>query len=475
MIRTRFAPSPTGYMHIGNLRTALYEYLIAKHYGGRFILRIEDTDQGRQVEGSVDVIYNTLKIAGLQYDEGPDAGGDYGPYVQSLRKDIYIKYARELADNGKAYYCFCGKERMEAQDEHEKYDRSCLHLSASEIQAKLASKAPYVIRQLIPEGESRFLDLVYGDITVNNDELDDQVLIKSDGMPTYNFANVVDDHLMEITHVIRGNEYLSSTPKYNLLYEAFGWPIPIYIHLPLILNAKGEKLSKRKGDASFEDLISQGFLPEAIINYIALLGWSPSENKEIFSLPELIEHFDETRLSKAPSVFDIKKLTWMNGEYLKKIEPDKFYEMSLPVLKSSVKTPGIDLFYVSSMVQTRINFIYEIPPLVDFIDKLPDYEAGLYTHKKMKTNSEISIASLKQALPVLSGLSIWDTTRVQAALSALVQSMGIKNGQMLWPIRTALSGKPTSFCGAAELCALLGKEESLKRIRYGIAILEAVK
>ena len=471
MIRTRFAPSPTGYMHIGNLRTALYEYLIAKHYGGRFILRIEDTDQNRQVEGSVDVIYNTLKIAGLQYDEGPDIGGDFGPYIQSLRKDIYLKHARELVEKGKAYYCFCGKERMDAPDVYEKYDRRCLYLPASEIQAKLASNSTYVIRQLIPEGESRFLDLVYGDITVNNDEMEDQVLIKSDGMPTYNFANVIDDHLMGITHVIRGNEYLSSTPKYNQLYEAFGWPIPIYIHLPLILNANGEKLSKRKGDASFEDLLSQGFLAEAIINYLALLGWSPESNKEIFSLAELIEQFDETRLSKAPSVFDIKKLTWMNGEYIKRIDPGKFCEMSLPVLKSSIITPGVDLCYVSAMVQTRINFIHEIPSLVDFIDKLPNYEAELYTHKKMKTNTDISITSLNQAASVLNGVSIWDTNHIHDALSALVQSMGIKNGQMLWPVRTALSGKPTSFCGAAELCALLGKEESLKRIRYGIALL----
>ena len=474
MIRTRFAPSPTGYMHIGNLRTALYEYLIAKHYDGKFILRIEDTDQNRQVEGSVEVIYNSLKAAGLRYDEGPDIGGEYGPYVQSLRKDIYLKYAKELIANGKAYYCFCGKERLTELNEYEKYDRRCLRLTSEEIQTKLESNTPYVIRQLIPEGETRFTDQVFGEIIINNDELDDQVLIKSDGMPTYNFANVIDDHLMEITHVIRGNEYLSSTPKYNLLYEAFGWPIPVYIHLPLILNSNGEKLSKRKGDASFEDLISLGFLPEAVVNYIALLGWSPPDNTEIFSLSGLVEAFDETRLNKSPSVFDIQKLTWMNGEYIKKIDPAKFYEISLPILKSSVKTPGIDLFDVSEMVQTRINFIHEIPPLVDFIDKLPDYKAELYTHKKMKTNGENSLVNLKQALRVLEGLEPWDLTHINDALAGLVLSMGIKNGQMLWPVRTAISGKPTSPCGAVELCVLLGKDESLKRIKHGLVVLEEI-
>jgi glutamyl-tRNA synthetase len=460
-------------MHIGNLRTALYEYLIAKHYGGRFILRIEDTDQNRWVDGSVEAIHNTLITAGLRYDEGPDIGGEYGPYVQSRRKDIYLKYAQELVANGKAYYCFCGKECLDALTEHEKYDRRCLNLTAEEIQAKLASGAPYVIRQLIPDGETRFLDLVFGDITINNDELDDQVLIKSDGLPTYNFANVIDDHLMEITHVIRGNEYLSSTPKYNLLYDAFRWKIPVYIHLPLILNANGEKMSKRKGDASFEDLLAQGFLPEAVVNYIALLGWSPADNNEIFSLPELIEQFDETRLSKAPSAFDTRKLTWINGEYIKKLAPEAFQAMSLPVLKSAVKTPGIDLVSVSEMVQTRINFIYEIPQLVDFIDKLPDYGAELYTHKKMKTNTENSLANLKHALTVLYGLNLWDLTHIHDALAGLVESLGIKNGQMLWPVRTALSGKPSSPCGAAELCALLGKDESLKRIQMGIALLES--
>jgi len=460
-------------MHVGGLRTALYEFLVAKHYGGKFILRIEDTDQNRFVEGSVDTIYNALKTAGLQYDEGPDIGGEYGPYVQSGRKEIYLKYAKELITKGKAYYCFCDKERLSAFNEHDKYDRHCLSLSAGDVQAKLAANTPYVIRQIIPEGETRFLDLVYGDITISNDELDDQVLIKSDGLPTYNFANVIDDHLMEISHIMRGNEYLSSTPKYNLLYDAFGWQIPVYIHLPLIVNIHGEKLSKRKGDSTFEDLLSQGYLPEAIVNFMALLGWSPSDNTEIFSLAELIKVFDENRINKSPSIFDTQKLTWMNGEHMKRIDPDKFYEMSLPVLKSAIKTPGIDLRSVSEMVRTRINFIHEIPPLVDFIDKLPEYDAELYTHKKMKTNAENSSVNLKQALQALESLGSWDLSSIQDTLSALVQSLGIKNGQMLWPVRTALSGKPASPCGAAELCVLLGKDESLKRIRQGIELLLA--
>jgi len=470
MIRTRFAPSPTGYMHIGNLRTALYEYLIAKHHGGKFILRIEDTDQSRLAEGSIDAIYKNLKAAGLHHDEGPDIGGEYGPYVQSQRKDNYLKYAKELINNGKAYYCFCNKERLSALGEHEKYDRHCLKMGSEEIREKIESNVQYAIRQLIPKGESTFTDMVFGEITINNDELDDQVLIKSDGMPTYNFANVIDDHLMKITHIIRGNEYLSSTPKYNMLYNEFGWPIPKYIHLPLILNEKGEKLSKRKGDATFDDLLSQGFLPEAVVNYIALLGWSPPDNQEIFSLPELVEQFDETRLNKAPATFDIQKLTWMNGEYMKRMDPAKFYDINRTVLESTIKSPGIDLQAVSSMVQTRINFIHEIPSLVDFIDELPNHDVELYIHKKMKTNLENSLTSLENALPILEELSDWNSSHIYDALIALVKSMGIKNSQMLWPVRTALSGKPTSPCGASELCVLLGKDETLRRIRHGIEV-----
>ncbi|MDR3238777.1 MAG: glutamate--tRNA ligase [Clostridiales bacterium] len=478
MIRTRFAPSPTGYMHIGNLRTALYEYLIAKKAGGRFILRIEDTDQNRQVEGAVEMIYSTLQAAGLQHDEGPDIGGAYGPYIQSERKEIYLRLARELIQKGKAYYCFCGKERLEALTDDRgigKYDRRCLPLTKERIQENLAQNMPYVIRQIIPEGETSFHDEVFGEITVPNGELDDQILIKSDGLPTYNFANVADDHLMGITHVIRGSEYLSSTPKYNLLYEAFGWPVPAYIHLPLILNANGEKLSKRKGDASFEDLTAMGFLPEAIVNYIALLGWSPAENREIFTLAELVDCFDTAGLSKSPSIFDIQKLTWMNGEYFKRMDPEAFYAMSLKALREAVRTPGVDLRAAAEMARTRVNFLHEIKTLFGFMDSLPAYDERLYEHKKMKTSLGNSLDNLQKALPVLESLEIWQGENIHAALMALIGELGVKNGQMLWPIRTALSGQPSSPCGAIELCALLGKGETLRRIRLGVDLLEKAR
>jgi glutamyl-tRNA synthetase len=458
-------------MHIGNLRTALYEYLIAKRYGGIFILRIEDTDRNREVYGAVEKIRQTLRTAGLAYDEGPDAGGEFGPYVQSERVEIYMRHAQELVDKGKAYYCFCDKKRLESLDDglgNSKYDRRCLNLSKEEVKRNLDDGIPWVIRQLIPEGDTAFVDQVYGEITISNSELDDQILIKSDGMPTYNFANVVDDHLMLITHVVRGNEYLSSTPKYNLLYDAFGWQIPTYIHLPLILNEKGEKLSKRRGDASFEDLLEAGFLPEAIVNCIALLGWSPSDNQEIFSLEELSRSFDLKGLSKSPSTFDVTKLTWMNGEYFRRMDPEKFYELSLGSLKESVKLKSVDLKKVAELVQPRINFIHEIPALVDFIDALPEYDASLYTHKKMKTNSQNSLESLKKALQALESLDCWDEQSLHARIFKLIEELGIKNGQMLWPIRTALSGKPSSPCGATELCALLGRDLSLKRLRLGI-------
>ncbi len=477
MIRTRFAPSPTGYMHIGNLRTALYEYLIAKSGGGQFILRIEDTDQERLVEGAQDVIYNTLRIAGLAHDEGPDVGGPCGPYVQSQRRHLYMDYAKQLVEAGQAYYCFCSKERLDAlheADAHSKYDRHCLHLPKEEVAKRLEAGESAVIRQFIPEGSTTFHDEVFGDITVNHEEIEDQVLIKSDGLPTYNFANVVDDHLMSITHVLRGSEYLSSTPKYNLLYDAFGWEKPVYMHLPLILNANGEKLSKRKGDASFEDLIAQGFLPEAVMNYIALLGWSPRENREFFTLEELAEAFDPKGLSKAPSIFDVTKLTWMNGEYMKKLSPEQFYQMVLPVLEKAIQRKDIDLKWVAAMVQSRVNFVHEAAPLVDFIDALPTYDPELYVHKKMKTTPENALASLKEVLPLLEAETDcdWTEENLHGKLLALVEKLGIKNGQMLWPVRTALSGKPSSPCGATELLVLLGKEDSLNRIRQGITLLE---
>ena len=472
MIRTRFAPSPTGYMHIGNLRSALYEYLIAKREGGTFILRIEDTDAERFVEGATDVIYKTLKMVNLIHDEGPDIGGPYGPYVQSERKEIYMEYAKKLIDTGSAYYCFCGKERLESlQKEGEigGYDNHCRDIDPAN---SLESGLSFVIRQGIPDGKTTFTDLVFGDITVDNSELDDQVLIKSDGFPTYNFANVVDDHLMAITHVARGVEYLSSTPKYNLLYEAFGWEIPAYVHLTLIVNQDGVKLSKRRGDASFEDLVALGYLPEAIINYIALLGWSPGDTREFFTLEELIEAFDIKGLSKSPSAFDMNKLTWMNGEYFKKMDDDIFYEMAQETLKNSVKTGGVCHRTLAGIVKSRINFIKEVPELLDFIDELPNYSPELYVHKKMKTDESISLESLKKVIAYAENRAEpWDNDSLFAELTALAEKEGLKNGQILWPIRTALSGKPTSPCGASELMVLLGKDESIRRMKKGVEVL----
>lgn len=479
-IRTRFAPSPTGYMHIGNLRTALYEYLIAKSKGGKFILRIEDTDQGRLVEGATDVIYNTLKVTGLQHDEGPDIGGDFGPYVQSKRMELYLPYALELIEKGQAYYCFCTKERLdslkannEKGDAFARYDRHCLNLSKEEVQEKLDAGVPYVIRQKMPtEGTTTFHDVVYGDITVENAELDDQILIKADGFPTYNFANVVDDHLMEITHVVRGSEYLSSTPKYNLLYDAFGWAAPTYVHLPPVMRDAHNKLSKRHGDKSFEDLINEGYLTEAIVNYIALLGWSPSDNTEIFSLKELEEKFDIAGLSKSPSIFDIKKLTWMNGKYIEAMEFETFFELAKPRLQQAMPNTTLDLKKIAILIQKRLETLNDIPRLVDFFDTLPDYATDLYIHKKMKTTEELALSSLKACVPVLENISTWEESEIHDVLMALVKELGIKNGQLLWPVRTALSGEPTSPGGAMELADILGKEESLRRIQVGIDKLE---
>lgn len=479
-VRTRFAPSPTGYMHIGNLRTALYEYLIAKSQGGKFILRIEDTDQERQVEGAVDVIYNTMRMTGLKHDEGPDIGGDYGPYVQSERMGMYMDYAKELVEKGEAYYCFCTKERLESLKESNaegaafaKYDRHCLGLSKEEVQAKLDAGVPFVIRQKMPDsGTTTFSDVVYGDITVENTELDDQILMKADGFPTYNFANVVDDHLMHITHVVRGSEYLSSTPKYNLLYKAFGWEPPVYVHLPAVMRDAHHKLSKRHGDKSFEDLVREGYVVEAIVNYIALLGWSPSGTQEIFSLKELEENFDMAGLSKSPAIFDIKKLTWMNSEYLKAMDFDKFYALAEPKLKEALGDTDLDLKKIAALLQKRLETLNDIPGLVEFFKTLPEYGTELYTHKKMKTNDEIALSSLEAALPVLENLEDWNTTSIHDALMALVGELGIKNGQLLWPVRTALSGEPTSPGGAMELADILGKEESLHRIRKGIELLK---
>ena len=480
-VRTRFAPSPTGRMHVGNLRTALYAYLVAKHEGGDFILRIEDTDQERYVEGAVDIIYRTLQKTGLIHDEGPDKDGGCGPYVQSERQaqGIYLKYAKELIDKGEAYYCFCDKERLEglkkvvAGKEIHVYDKHCLHLSKEEVEEKLAAGVPYVIRQNNPtEGTTTFEDEIYGDITVDNAELDDMILIKSDGYPTYNFANVVDDHLMGITHVVRGNEYLSSSPKYNRLYEAFGWEVPVYIHCPLITDENHQKLSKRCGHSSFEDLVEQGFLTEAIVNFVALLGWSPADNQEIMTLEELVEKFDYHHMNKSPAVFDYTKLKWMNGEYIKKMDFDKFYEMALPYIKEVI-TKDYDLKKIAHMVQTRIEIFPDIRDHIDFFEELPEYDVAMYTHKKMKTNAQTSLEVLQEILPVLEAQEDYSNDALYAMLSSYVKENGYKNGYVMWPIRTALSGKQMTPGGATELMEVLGKEESIARIKAAIEKLAA--
>lgn len=478
-VRTRFAPSPTGRMHVGNLRTALYAYLVAKHEGGDFILRIEDTDQERYVEGAVDIIYRTLQKTGLIHDEGPDKDGGCGPYVQSERQaqGIYLKYAKELIDKGEAYYCFCDKERLEglkkvvAGKEIHVYDKHCLHLSKEEVEEKLAAGVPYVIRQNNPtEGTTTFEDEIYGDITVDNAELDDMILIKSDGYPTYNFANVVDDHLMGITHVVRGNEYLSSSPKYNRLYEAFGWEVPVYIHCPLITDENHQKLSKRCGHSSFEDLVEQGFLTEAIVNFVALLGWSPADNQEIMTPEELVEKFDYHHMNKSPAVFDYTKLKWMNGEYIKKMDFDKFYEMALPYIKEVI-TKDYDLKKIAHMVQTRIEIFPDIRDHIDFFEELPEYDVAMYTHKKMKTNAQTSLEVLQEILPVLEAQEDYSNDALYQTLLKYVEQKGCKNGYVMWPIRTAVSGKQMTPGGATELMEVLGKEESLARIRKGIELL----
>jgi glutamyl-tRNA synthetase len=476
-VRTRFAPSPTGYMHIGNLRTALYEYLIAKSNKGTFILRIEDTDQKRYVEGAIDVIYGTLKLAGLKHDEGPDIGGDYGPYTQSERKSLYKEYAEKLVDLGAAYYCFCTKERLTALREEQeasglthRYDRHCLGLSKDEIQEKLANGEPYVIRQKMPDaGTTSFDDAIYGVITVDNNTLDDQILLKSDGLPTYNFANVIDDHLMKITHVVRGCEYLSSAPKYNLLYNAFGWEIPTYVHLPLITKAGGQKLSKRAGDASFEDLVSMGYLVSAIVNYVALLGWSPGGTQEIFTLDELVDVFNISGISKSPAVFDVEKLNWMNGEHIRRLSPEEFHHLAVPYYKGVISNPSIDLTKISRLLQPRTEVLTSIPENIAFIDTLPEYDNSLYVHKKMKTNEENSLEYLKAALPVLKGIADWNQQSIHDSLMELVQKLGVKNGQLLWPVRIAISGKEVTPGGAMEIADILGKDETVSRIKTGIS------
>ena len=475
-IRTRYAPSPTGRMHVGNLRTALYAYLIAKHEGGDFLLRIEDTDQERYVEGATEIIYRTLAQTGLIHDEGPDKDGGCGPYIQSERQKagIYLEYAKKLIEKGEAYYCFCTQERLDSLkttvngEEIMTYDKHCLHLSKEEIEANLAAGMPYVIRQNNPtEGTTTFNDEIYGDITVDNSELDDMVLIKSDGYPTYNFANVVDDHLMGITHVVRGNEYLSSSPKYNRLYDAFGWEVPVYVHCPLITDEFHKKLSKRSGHSSFEDLIEQGFVAEAVVNYVALLGWSPVDNQEIFSLDELVKAFDYHNISKSPAVFDIVKLKWMNGEYLKAMDFDRFYELAEPYLKKAV-TKDYDLKKIAALVKTRIEILPDICEQIDFFEEVPEYDNELYRHKKMKTDPEKGLVLLREVLPVLEAQEAFDNDSLFETLKSFAGEKEYKIGYVMWPLRTAVSGKQNTPGGATELMEVLGKEESLKRIRAGI-------
>ena len=482
-IRTRYAPSPTGKMHVGNLRTALYAYLIAKHEGGDFILRIEDTDQERFVEGATEIIYNTMRDTGLKHDEGPDIGGPVGPYVQSDRQKqgIYMEYAKKLIDKGEAYYCFCDQERLNSLkrevngEEIMTYDKHCLHLSKEEVEANLKAGMPFVIRQNNPkEGTTTFHDEIYGDITVDNAELDDMVLIKSDGYPTYNFANVVDDHLMKITHVVRGNEYLSSSPKYNRLYEAFGWQVPIYVHCPTITNEEHKKLSKRSGHSSFEDLLEQGFLTEAIVNFVALLGWSPANNQEFFTLEELVKEFDYHNMSKSPAVFDMTKLRWMNGEYIKKMDDDKFFEIAKPYLEAVIKKP-LNLKKIAGMVKTRIETLLDIADQIDFFEEMPEYSADMYVHKKMKTTKENSLETLKEVLPILEAQDDFSNDALFEALSKYVADKGVKTGFVMWPIRTAVSGKQMTPAGATEIMEIIGKEESLARIKKGIELLEAAE
>lgn len=479
-VRTRFAPSPTGRMHVGNLRTALYTYLIAKHEGGDFILRIEDTDQERHVEGAEGIIYRTLAETGLIHDEGPDKDGGYGPYVQSERQKagIYMEYAKKLVEKGEAYYCFCTQERLNTLkktvngEEIMVYDKHCLHLSKEEVEANLKAGMPFVIRQNNPkEGTTTFHDEIYGDITVDNAELDDMVLIKSDGFPTYNFANVVDDHLMKITHVVRGNEYLSSSPKYNRLYDAFGWKVPVYVHCPTITNEEHKKLSKRSGHSSFEDLLEQGFLTEAIVNFVALLGWSPANNQEFFTLEELVKEFDYHNMSKSPAVFDMTKLRWMNGEYIKKMDDEKFFELAKPYLEAAIKKP-LDLKKIAGMVKTRIETLCDIADQVDFFEEMPEYSADMYIHKKMKTTKENSLETLKEVLPILEAQDDFSNDTLFEALSKYVADKGVKTGFVMWPIRTAVSGKQMTPAGATEIMEIIGKEESLTRIRKGIELLE---
>ena len=476
-VRTRFAPSPTGYMHVGNLRTALYTWLIARSHGGTFILRIEDTDQSRQVEGAVDVIYRTMAECGLTHDEGPDVGGPVAPYIQSQRRDTYGKYARLLVEKGGAYYCFC--EKTESEEDSGEFDRAadpCRELTAQQVQEKLEAGLPYVIRQRIPAGTTTFHDAIFGDITVDNSTLDDQVLLKRDGLPTYNFANVIDDHLMGITHVVRGSEYLASAPKYNLLYEAFGWEVPTYVHCSPVMRDAQNKMSKRHGDPSYEDLKAEGYLTEAILNYVALLGWSPKgelAEQELFTLPELVKAFDMTGISKSPAIFDRQKLDHFNAVYLRSMAPEAFAKAAEPYICQTVTDPRFDTAAIAALLQARCEKLTDIPEKVDFFDALPEYPVDYYTNKKSKTNPDVSRAMLEAVIPVLEGLTEWTDEAIHDALVDLAQRLEVKNATLMWPVRIAAAGKLVTPGGAVEICRILGKDETLRRLNAGLAMLGA--
>ncbi len=472
--RTRFAPSPTGYMHVGNLRTALYAYLITKKQQGDFILRIEDTDQERYVEGAVDIIYNTMRETGLLWDEGPDVGGDFGPYIQSERRGLYKQYAEQLCELGGAYYCFCTKERLDQLHQEAggiaKYDGHCREIPLEEAKARVAAGEPYVIRQKMPtEGTTSFEDAVYGLVSVDNSELEDQILLKSDGLPTYNFANVIDDHQMGITHVVRGNEYLSSTPKYNLLYKAFGWEPPVYIHCPPVMKDAQNKLSKRNGDASYQDLIAKGYLTGAVLNYIALLGWSPGGEQEKFSLPELVQAFDISGISKSPAIFDPDKLRWLNAEYIRALSPDEFHEAALPFILAGVGNAQTDTRLIASCLHQRTEVLSEITAQLGFIEKADDYSVDLFTNKKSKSNAETSKAMLEAVIPALEALDEWSQEKIHDCLIGLAEKLEVKNGLLMWPVRIAASGRTVTPGGAVEVLGMIGRDESIARLKAGLA------
>lgn len=475
-VRTRFAPSPTGFMHIGNLRTGLYAYLFARKNNGKFILRIEDTDQERKVEGAIEMVYRTLATAGITYDEGPDKDGGVGPYIQTERMDIYKEYAKKLVELGGAYYCFCDKERLESlQGEGgvHTYDKHCRNLSKEEVERRLAAGESYVIRQKVPEGVvSSYDDMVFGTISVDTADIEDGILLKSDGLPTYNFANVVDDHLMGITHVIRGTEYLSSTPKYNLIYDAFGWERPKYMHLPPIMKDATRKLSKRFGDANFEDFIAKGYLPEAVVNYIALLGWCPKDNKEKMSMQEMIEEFDVSGISHSSSIFDEAKMRWLNGEYLKAMSAEDFEKVATPWIEKAIDGRDYDVKELALLMQTRVDILSEIPEKLAFLNEFGEHDLAMYEHQKMKVDREVAKRALGVAIAALEDFNDWRADAIKEQIKAKSEEEGIKSGQVMFTMRVALTGAPVTPGGAIEMAVVLKKDETLRRMKYSLSLLK---